>query len=290
MRLDRAVVEALADLSRMHVQRLIKEGLVTVDGAPSKPAFRLEGGERIEVRIPPPPPVAVTPEAIPLRVLYEDESLAAIDKAAGMVVHPGHGNREGTLVNALLARWPQVADVGGRDRAGIVHRLDKETSGVILIAKTEPARLALMKQFAARTVEKRYLALVHGRPETAQGRIDAPIGRNPKQRKLMAVMREGRAAVTTFRVLRGYDAYTLVEATPQTGRTHQIRVHLAFINCPIVGDPVYGRRRQRLGLKRQFLHAAALAFTSPATGARVVVEAPLPPDLQAVLDALEPDR
>ncbi len=290
-RLDKAVVEMLPDLSRTHVQRLIKEGLVTVDGKPGKPASRLEGGERVEVSIPPPPPVETAPEAIPLRVLYEDDSLAAIDKPAGMVVHPAHGSRAGTLVNALLARWPQVADVGGArgsaDRAGIVHRLDKDTSGVILIAKTEPARLALTAQFEARAVQKRYLALVHGRPPTPQGLIEAPIGRNPKARKQMAVARGGRAAVTAYRVVKEYAGYALVEAAPKTGRTHQIRVHLAFIGCPIVGDPVYGRRKERLGLKRQFLHAASLEFISPGTGERVLVEAPLPPELRAALDRLE---
>ena len=292
-RLDKAVVEAVGKLSRTHAQRLIKEGLVVVDGKPGKPALRLDGGERVEVRIPPPPPLEAAPEDIPLRVIYEDDDLAAIDKPAGMVVHPAHGNRKGTLVNALLARWPQVAGVGGRDRAGIVHRLDKDTSGIILIAKTEAARLALMAQFAARTVEKCYTALVHGHPPTPEGIIEAPVGRDPRQRKQMAVLRAGRAATTAYRVLARYEEHALLEAIPKTGRTHQIRVHLAFIGCPIVGDAVYGRRaalraaQQSLGLRRHFLHAGGLVFTSPRTGERIALEAPLPPALQAILDQLE---
>lgn len=288
VRLDVAVVKALADLSRTHAQRLIKEGLVTVDGRAARPSHRLEGGERIEVRIPPPPPDDTTPEPIPLDVIYEDAALAAINKPAGMVVHPAAGNRVGTLVNALLARWPQIAGVGGRDRAGIVHRLDKDTSGVILVAKTEPARLALMAQFEARTVQKRYIALVHGHPPTPQGLIEAPIGRDPKQRRRMAVVRGGREAASVYKVIAWYKDCALVEVIPQTGRTHQIRVHMAFIGCPIVGDPVYGRRKERLGLKRQFLHAAGLEFTSPATGERVKVEAPLPTELMNVLEQLLP--
>jgi 23S rRNA pseudouridine1911/1915/1917 synthase len=291
-RLDLVIVELLADLSRAHVQRLIKDGLVTVDGQPSKPAYRLEGSEQVTVRVPPPPPSDVVPQDIPLAVLYEDAHLAAIDKPAGMVVHPAYGNRDGTLVNAILARWPQVAEVvagdapGSADRAGIVHRLDKDTSGVILVAKTEPARLALMKQFEGRTVQKHYIALVDGHPSTAEGRIDAPIGRDPKNRKRMAVVRGGRESVTVYRVLTWYAEHTLVRAEPKTGRTHQIRVHMSFVKCPIVGDTIYGRRKPSVPIKRHFLHAAGIAFTHPATGEPLTVEAPLPPALQHVLDRL----
>lgn len=286
MRLDLAVVDMLSDLSRAHIQRLIKEGLITVDGQTTKPSHRLEGDEHIVVRIPPPPKIETMPEDIPLDVLYEDEEIAVINKPAGMVVHPAYGNREGTLVNAALAHWPQIAQVGGKDRAGIVHRLDKDTSGAIIIAKSEPARLALMEQFAARTVHKCYLALVNGHPKTSEGQIKAPLGRDPRNRKRMAIVRGGREAVTLYRVLEWYQEHALIQAEPQTGRTHQIRVHLRFIGCPIVGDPVYGRRKRTIRLNRQFLHAAAITFTQPDTGEAVTVEAPLPSGLESILDRL----
>ncbi|MBN1284587.1 MAG: RluA family pseudouridine synthase [Anaerolineae bacterium] len=286
MRLDLAIVDVLAGRSRAQIQRFIKDGFVTVDGRLVKASYRLEGREHIVVRIPPPLPVETAPEAIPLDVIYEDDDLAVINKPAGMVVHPAYGNREGTLVNAALARWPQIASVGGRDRAGIVHRLDKDTSGVILIAKTEPARLTLMRQFAQRTIQKYYLALVEGHPPTPEGQINAPVGRDPKQRKRMAVVRGGREAVTVYRVLEWYDEYALVRAEPLTGRTHQIRVHMRFIGCPIVGDPVYGRRKGAIRLGYQFLHAAGMTFAQPSTGEKITIEALLPPDLQTVLDRL----
>src|SRR5258708_11086853 len=218
--------------------------------------------------------------------------MAAINKPAGMVVHPAVGHATGTLVNAILARWPQIAQVGGEGRAGIVHRLDKDTSGVILIAKTEPARLYLMTQFESREVQKRYLALVEGAPQTQTGEIDAPIGRDANERKRMAVVRGGREAVTQYRVLHTYkgtpesEGFCLLEAFPKTGRTHQIRVHMAFIGHPIVGDTVYGRRKPRLGLKRHFLHAESIALVTPG-GQPLTLHAPLPPELQIVLDALE---
>ncbi|MCS6871899.1 MAG: RluA family pseudouridine synthase, partial [Anaerolineae bacterium] len=228
---------------------------------------------------------ALQPEPLPLHILYNDGQIVAIDKPAGIVVHPAAGNTSGTLVNALLAHFPQVASVGGENRAGIVHRLDKDTSGVILVALSEPARLHLMSQFAARTVRKRYLALVDGAPNTLSGIINAPIGRDPMQRKRMAVLpvnRGGREAVSHFRVLERFAQHTLLEVLPQTGRTHQIRVHLAFIGCPIVGDAVYGRRKQTLKLSRHFLHAESLTFRNMA-GEAVHVQALLPPELERVL-------
>ena len=261
---DRLAGPQSLGLSRVRVQQLIKEGFVTVNGRAGKPAYRLEGGEQVIVELAPAivaPPDAnanVLPEALPLDVIYDDPVMAAINKPAGMVVHPAVGHQTGTLVNAILARWPQVAQVGGEDRAGIVHRLDMDTSGVILIAKTEAARLALMAQFAARTVQKRYLALVEGVPETQSGQIEAPIGRDPDRRKQMAIMptnRGGREAVSQYRVLHMYDGFALLEVFPKTGRTHQIRVHLAFIGHPIVGDAVYGPRKPRMKLDRHFLHA-----------------------------------
>lgn len=296
-RLDKFVTDHLATLSRAKVQQLIKDGHVKLDGKPGKASYRLEGGEAISVflseNIVAPDWGASTPaEALPLSVLYEDEQMAAIDKPAGMVVHPAAGHSTGTLVNALLARWPEIASVGGENRAGIVHRLDKDTSGVILVAKTEPARLKLMAQFESREVQKRYLALVEGLPKTPTGQIDAPIGRDPNERKRMSVVRGGREAVTVYRVLQSYaladERFTLVEAFPKTGRTHQIRVHLAFIGHPIVGDIVYGHRKARLGMKRHFLHAESITLISPGTNRQIAIRAPLPGALQLTLDKLTP--
>jgi 23S rRNA pseudouridine1911/1915/1917 synthase len=296
-RLDKVVTDHLASLSRVKVQQLIKEGHVNVDGQPGKASYRVEDGDSIAVRVVDdiftPDWAAATPaEALPLDIIYEDDDMAAINKPAGMVVHPAVGHASGTLVNALLARWPQIAQVGGEGRAGIVHRLDKDTSGVILVAKTEPARLYLMTQFESREVQKRYLALLEGAPQTATGEIDAPIGRDAKERKRMAVVRGGREAVTQYKVLKTYEGtsdsegFCLLEAFPKTGRTHQIRVHMAFIGHPIVGDTVYGRRKTRLGLKRHFLHAESIKLASP-SGKPLNLHAPLPPELQLVLDRLD---
>ncbi len=292
-RLDRVITARLSTLSRVKVQQLIKEGYATINGKPGKPSYRIEGQDEIAVRmaehiVAPQNDEATLPEALPLNVIYEDADMAAIDKPAGMVVHPAAGHASGTLVNALLARWPQVAQVGGKGRAGIVHRLDKDTSGVLLIAKSEPARLNLMAQFAARTVQKRYLALVEGLPATPTGEINAPLGRDPNQRKRMAVLRNGRPAVSFYRVLQTYKGYTLLEVLLKTGRTHQIRVHMAFIGHPIAGDAVYGYRKQRLPLERHFLHAESLSLLTPTSGQPVTIRAPLPADLNVVLDQLEP--
>jgi len=286
-RLDKALANRFDDLSRVQIQNLIQNGFVTINERPAKPSLRLEGGELVRIHIPVPeddsPP---QPEDIPLVVLYEDEHVAAIDKPAGMVIHPAYGHTSGTLVNAVLAKWPQVTAFSDAGRAGIVHRLDKETSGIILIAKTSLALESLRAQFKARTVTKRYLALVEGAPGTAEGVIDAPIGRDPKQRKRMAVARQGREAVTEFRVLEFYANHSLLEIFPKTGRTHQIRVHMAFIGHPVVGDNVYGHRKQRIKMKRHFLHAASLEFALPETGEYIVVESPLPVGLQNILEKL----
>lgn len=297
-RLDKFLTDQLAaqgvTLSRARVQSLIKVGGVRVNGAPHKPAYRLEPADQVEVTLTPEflaPPDAnanVEPERLPLRILYNDGQIVAIDKPAGMVVHPAAGNARGTLVNALLAHFPQVAAVGGENRAGIVHRLDKDTSGVIVVALSEAARLHLMAQFAARTVRKRYLALVEGAPNTLNGVINAPIGRDPDQRKRMAILpanRGGREAVSHFNVLERFAEHSLLEVLPQTGRTHQIRVHLAFIGCPIVGDTVYGRRKPSLKLGRHFLHAESLTFKA-LQGETVTIRAPLPPELERALTAL----
>ncbi len=283
------VLEEYETLSRTQIQGLIKDGQVTVNDSPAKPGIKLRGGERVRVRLPAPlTDEYVQPEEIPLQILYNDDVLAVVNKPAGMVVHPGDGNETGTLVNALLARYPQIAAMPyDPRRRGIVHRLDKDTSGLLVVAKTAEIQRALMAQFSARSTDKTYLALLEQTPETSTGRIDAPIGRDPEQRKRMAVLRRGKPASTDYRVLEQFrDGQVLVEVKILTGRTHQIRVHMAFIGCPVVGDKVYGYRKQRLGLKRHFLHAARLCFDHPITQERLCLEAPLPQELQQILDHL----
>ena len=288
-RLDKLVVEQVPDLSRAQIQALIKEGRVTVNGAAVKAGIKLRGGEVIRVSVPAPQVTEIVPEAIALSVIYEDADLAVIDKPAGLVVHLGTGIEGGTLVNALLARYPEVAAMqNGEGRQGIVHRLDKDTSGLIVVARTDVAQRRLAKQFQDRAVDKTYIALVERTPKTLTGRIEAPIGRDHQQRKRMAVVREGKPAITEYRVIdtEFAEGQALVEVHILTGRTHQIRVHMAFIGCPVVGDTVYGFRKQRVGLKRHFLHAARLAFTHPTTGDRLQFESPLPAALKDTLEKL----
>lgn len=286
VRLDRLIADQVPDLSRTRIQALIKSGQITVNGASCKASLKLEGGEAIAITLPPPEISHIEPENIPLDVLYEDADLIVINKPAGMVVHPAYGHSSGTLVNAVLYRWPELREVGDQHRAGIVHRLDKDTSGVIVVARTPQAHRALAEQFAARTTHKLYLALVEGNPESMTGRIEAPIGRDTRQRKQMAVTRDGREAVSEFKVVELYADHALLEVTILTGRTHQIRVHLAFIGHSVVGDSVYGRRKQRIKMKRNFLHAAELSIDSPSTGERLTCKAPLPVGLQNILDKL----
>jgi len=289
-RLDKLIVARLPELSRSQIQAMIKEGQVTVDGEQVKAGVKLRGGEQVLVIIPVAAAEAeLEPEDIPLEVLYEDDDIAVINKTAGMVVHPAAGNPSGTLVNALLARWPQIQQMDDAEgRNGIVHRLDKDTSGVMVIAKNDDALEDLMWQFQERLVDKTYVALLERRPATDTGRIDAPIGRDPKRRKRMAVVYDGREAVTEFKVIDDHfrEGQALVEFDLLTGRTHQIRVHAMFINCPIVGDRVYGYRKQRVKLKRNFLHAAKIAFDHPSTGDRVEFEAPMPIALQQIMQKL----
>ncbi|MDP9366254.1 MAG: RluA family pseudouridine synthase [Chloroflexota bacterium] len=286
-RLDRFVADALPDLSRSYVQSLIESGRVKVDGVVRRAAFKMTPGEVVTVEVPPPSVHDLEPEAIPLAILFEDDDVIVLDKPAGLVVHPAPGHPRGTLVNALLAHAPGIS-VGGTTRPGIVHRLDKDTSGLMVVAKTDRALNALVSQWEARSVEKGYVALVAGLVEPDQGTVDAPIGRDPNNRQRMAVEARGRSAVTHFDVRRRISSATLLDVGIETGRTHQIRVHLAFIGHPVAGDAVYGgpSRVDGVVVPRQFLHAARLAFRLP--GARpVAFEAPLPPDLRAVLDALE---
>jgi len=286
-RLDRYLARALPELTRSQVQRLIRQGRVTLNGALSRPSTPVRPGMRVTVRIPPPPSEQVSPQPIPLEVVYEDDDLLVVNKPAGMVVHPAQGHRAGTLVNALLARYPGLT-VGDEGRPGIVHRLDKDTSGLVVVAKTEAALTHLRAQFKGRQVRKTYLALVHGQPPAPEGIIEAPVGRDPRHRQRMAVVAGGREARTRYRLLKDLGDYSLLTIFPETGRTHQIRVHLAWLKVPVVGDPVYGRGRRparRLGLTRQFLHAWRLAFEG-LNGETLELEAPLPDDLRAALQAL----
>jgi len=289
-RLDSTIAAHVRDLSRAASQRLIKDGAVTVNGRGSKSSYRVSVGDEITVHIPAKPPEQTLPEDIPLDIIYEDETLLVVNKPAGMVVHPALGHTSGTLVNAVLGHCPDIAEVGGADRAGIVHRLDKDTSGLILVAKDDETRAALQRQFKRRQVTKTYLALVEDQMQPREGIIEASIGRNKRQRKKMAVVKHGREARTMYRAVEYFDDHTLLEVRPHTGRTHQVRVHLAWMGFPIVGDSVYGRRRQRLLKSRHFLHAASLRFTHPATGEEVEFKAPLPPELDAVLKRLRRGR
>jgi 23S rRNA pseudouridine1911/1915/1917 synthase len=290
-RLDRYVAEALDDLSRTTVQRLIEEGNITVNGNRVSPSHRLRAGDGIAVHIPPPEPVQLQPEAIPLDVLYEDADLLVINKPAGLVVHPGAGHRSGTLVNAVLAHAPDLTGVGGEVRPGIVHRLDKDTSGVLVMAKHDRALQELQRQFKRRSVEKRYHALVLGDLSQDEGLIEAPIARDRRRRQQMAVQTGGKEARTRWHVLgRFRDAtgqrYTLLDVELLTGRTHQIRVHLAWMGYPLAGDRVYAPAHAAHTAPRQFLHARELFLDHPTTAERLHFVAPLPPELQQVLDAL----
>jgi 23S rRNA pseudouridine1911/1915/1917 synthase len=290
-RLDE-VVAGLAGTSRAQAARWATDGLVEVDGRPRPKSHRLSGGERL-AWAPPETPAPGRPvaEDRPLAVRYEDDRLLVVAKPAGLVVHPGPGHPTGTLVNALLGRPETSLSAGGgaTDRPGIVHRLDKDTSGLLLVAKDDATHQALARDLAAHRVERRYLALVQGRLPGETGTVDAPVGRHPRDRRRMAVVAGGRPAVTHWRVLETFPAVQLAEATLETGRTHQVRVHLASLRHPLVGDRAYGADptlAARLGVPRPFLHAWRLAFTHPADGHRVELTEPLPPDLQAPLDRL----
>jgi 23S rRNA pseudouridine1911/1915/1917 synthase len=286
-RLDRVLADLLPEISRAHIQSLIKQGLVSVDGdSVAKPSARLEGGERLSIQIPAAEPQALEAESIPLDIVYQDAEVIVVNKAPGMVVHPASGHTSGTLVNALLAHVPELALVGGTRRPGIFHRLDKDTSGLMVVALTEASRLKLKGQFQARTVRKEYLALVEGVLSPPAGLVDAPIARSKHRRKRMAIVQGGRPAQTEYRTLENFDAHTLVEALPKTGRTHQIRVHMAFLGHPLVGDMVYGRRKRTAPLKRHFLHAHQLTFIHPASGQELTLSSPLPGDLAHVLNWL----
>jgi 23S rRNA pseudouridine1911/1915/1917 synthase len=292
-RLDRAIAVHLPDISRSYAAALVDAGAVGVNGSPaSKTSYKLRPGDTIRVEIPVPQPSGLQAEAIPLKVLYEDDDLLVVDKPAGMVVHPAPGHSGGTLVNALLAHVPGIElDMGDEARPGIVHRLDKDTSGLMVVAKRRAAHDNLSRQMAARTMLKEYLAVVAGTPRPPGGIIDAPIARDPRDRQRMAVVPNGRHARTRYATERDLGRYTLVRATLETGRTHQIRVHMASIGHPVLGDPVYGKRTLKdaaaLGLTRQFLHAQSLGFTLPSSGEWREFVSELPEDLRAVLERLD---
>lgn len=304
-RLDRWLTDRFAEESRSAVQRWIAEGLVTVSGQRAgKAGMPLEAGANIEVAAPPPAvETSLRPEDIPLKIIFEDNNLLVIDKPAGLVVHPGPGHTAGTLANAVLHHCPELEGIGGEKRPGIVHRLDKGTSGVIVVAKNDAAMRLLQEQFAGRSVYKEYLALLEGRVEPPRGRIDAPIGRHPTRRQRMAVLPAhsgpknaagAREAVTEYECLQVYEdrskgqtaRFSLVRAVLHTGRTHQIRVHFAWRNFPVAGDAEYGNKRRRLSLTRPFLHARRLGIRLPGEAEQRVFESPLPTELQRILDRL----
>ena len=284
LRLDRFLVQQAADQCRSFWQRLIDEGQVLVQGQPGKNNYRLHAGEAVQVAVPPPEPLAVVAEEIPLDILYEDQDLIVVNKARGMVVHPAHGNICGTLVNALLAHCGDLSGINGVLRPGIVHRIDKDTSGVLVVAKNDFAHLGLAGQIKDHTVTRRYQAVVHGRISEPHGTVDAPIGRDPRDRQKMAVIRKNaKEAVTHYRIVERFRDYTYLEATLETGRTHQIRVHLSFLGHPVVGDPKYGPRRPHFNLTGQLLHAAHLGFQHPRDGRRLEFTAPLPSEFEGTL-------
>jgi 23S rRNA pseudouridine1911/1915/1917 synthase len=284
-RLDHALHEHFPHVSRARVQAWIKNGHVLVNGGAQRASYTVRDGDIVDVEPAEPAPLRAIPESIPLTILYEDSDVVAIDKPAGMAVHAGAGVHSGTLVNALLHHFASLSRTAGDLRPGIVHRLDRYTSGVLLVAKNDAAHQCVAGQFASRQVEKTYLALVHGNVKQDRGRIEKPIARDPKQRtRMTARLTHGRAAWSEYRVLQRFRGFTFLEVRIGTGRTHQIRVHLASIGHPVVGDRLYGAPAKIAGqptLPRYFLHAHRIRFQQPSTGERVTVESPLPPDLEA---------
>lgn len=283
VRLDQYLAGLDLGLTRSRLRQLIDGGDVLVNGATEKPSHRVRPGDRIRVSVPPPRPAAVVAQDIPLTLVYQDSQLVVIDKPAGLAAHPGPGHPDSTLVNGLLALCPDIQGIGGEIRPGIVHRLDKDTSGLMMAAKTESAHHELSRQIKERAVEKGYLALVEGMPFPESGVIDTPIGRDPRRRTRMAVTAGGRESRTGYRLLERAGRYSLLELQLHTGRTHQARVHLAWLGHPLLGDPVYGRRSRLL--PRHFLHAHRLAFAHPATGEALEFRSSLPDDLESALEA-----
>ena len=294
-RLDRALAAAVPTLSRERLKALIRSGAVETEGGPVRdPALKVRGEESLRVAVPEPRPAHNEAQDIPLAIMFEDEHLLVVDKPAGLVVHPAAGNLDGTLVNALLHHCQgSLSGIGGVARPGIVHRIDKDTSGLLVVAKTDTAHEGLAKQFAAHSIDRRYLAIVSGVPKTASGTIDAPLARSPANRKKIAIATRGKRAVTHWKRLKLLEGAALVECRLETGRTHQVRVHMASIGHPLLGDPVYGRSGKAHGkvlkelqFHRQALHAAELGFVHPVTKHRMSFSSPMPPDMQELFNAL----
>ena len=283
-RLDQYLAGLLTSESRSHVQRLITQGHVRLNDGPARPGSRLRAGDHLSWELPPPAPSRLEPESMDLRILYEDDDLVVIDKPAGLVVHPGPGHPTGTLVHGLLGRGPGWSTIGGTERPGIVHRLDRDTSGLMVVARNDEAHRELARQLQRRLMTRRYRAIVVGEVADPAARIDAPIARDRKNRQRMAVVAGGREAVTEFRRLALAGGHSLLDVTLGTGRTHQIRVHLAFIKHPVLGDPVYGRRSPLIG--RPALHAQALTLRHPRTGASMTWESPPPEDFELAWSSL----
>lgn len=287
-RLDVFLAGESPELSRSHIQKLIAGEMVTVNGRTARANYRVRTADEVVLRVPPPRELAVQPENIPLDIYYQDADLVVVNKPRGLVVHPAEGNYSGTLVNALLYHCPDLSGVNGVLRPGIVHRLDKDTSGLLMVAKNDAAHIELARQLKDRLVARRYLALAYGNFKEDAGTVDAPIGRHPRDRQKMAVVtRGGRPAVTHYRVRQRYGQYTLLELRLETGRTHQIRVHLTYLGHPLAGDLKYGPARPFYGLQGQFLHAYLLGFNHPRNREHMEFTAPLPVELQAVLDRLD---
>lgn len=289
-RLDKFLVTCLPEFSRARLQGLIDDGFVLINGVAAKKSGQsIESGAEIEVRVPPPAPSGLVGEDIPLDIIFENDDLIVVNKPAGMVVHPAAGHDSGTLVHAVLGYDPDMEGIGGEERPGLVHRLDKETSGLIVLAKNERAHRWLQDQFRLRTVEKTYLALVDGKPPTPTGRVEASIGRDPSHRKKMAIVPtgKGRESISEYKTLESFKEHTLLEFHPFTGRTHQIRLHCQFLGCPIAGDSIYGKKHLTVEIDRHFLHAARLKIILPNETTPRVFEAELPLELQKVLEEIQ---
>lgn len=290
-RLDKSIAELDRELSRMTIQKLIEEDKVLVNGKQEKASYKVKENDTIELEIEPPKESKLKPEAIDLNVIYEDNDVIIINKAKGMVVHPGNGNQDGTLANAIMARCKDsLSGIGGEIRPGIVHRIDKDTSGVIIVAKNDKAHINISNQIKEHKTKKTYLALVRGIVKENEATIDMPIGRSIKDRKKMAVTKTGKNAITHIKVLKRYNEHTLLEVNIETGRTHQIRVHLSEIGYPIVGDYTYSNGKNKFGVEGQMLHAYKIKFKHPTTNEVVEFKADLPEYFNKILNELEKER
>ncbi|WP_132243022.1 RluA family pseudouridine synthase [Marinisporobacter balticus] len=288
-RLDLYLSDALADMSRSFIQKLIEKGKIKINGKPIKiKKHKIKANDVIEIEIPEPERLKIEAENIPVEIIYEDDDLLVVNKPQGMVVHPAPGNYQGTLVNALMYHCKNLSSINGVIRPGIVHRIDKDTSGLLMVAKNDQAHKCLAEQLKEHSINRKYIALVYGNIKEEKGTIQAPIGRDPNNRLKMAVVeRNSKDAITHFRVLKRFKGYTLIEAKLETGRTHQIRVHMTYINHPLVGDPVYGPSKQKFRLKGQMLHAKTLGFRHPAKGTFMEFQADLPDYFTKLIKMLE---